>query len=165
MRVLLLAVVMLIMGGLVAVAKISGQATVFPYDKLELPLLGESGNVLNLKTLGSDLYVINVFASWCGTCEAEHSQWLEIAKQYSVPVYGIAYLDSQSKLGNWLSKHGNPYSKVAVDSHGTIGKLIQLKGVPETFVIKSDGEILLHHRGSMDTKIWEKRIMPLMKHN
>ncbi len=88
--------------------------------------------------------IVNLFASWCGPCEAEHPLLVELARAHPDQVYGVLYKDSEANGAEFLAKNGNPYTRVALDPDGTGGLDFGLTGVPETFVISRDGEILLH---------------------
>jgi cytochrome c biogenesis protein CcmG/thiol:disulfide interchange protein DsbE len=44
---------------------------------------------------------------------------------------------------------GNPFTEVALDPDGQGGLDFGLTGVPETFVISSEGEILVHVSGPL----------------
>ena len=93
--------------------------------------------------------LINIFASWCSTCKAEHHYLLELAQNKSINIYGIAWHDINQNTKDYLTKNGNPYVKVGVDKRGASANLFGIKAVPETFVI-SKGKIIYHYSGNID---------------
>ena len=50
----------------------------------------------------------------------------------------------------FLDRLGNPYTRIALDPDGQGGLDFGLTGVPETFVISADGEIIDHVQGPLD---------------
>jgi cytochrome c biogenesis protein CcmG/thiol:disulfide interchange protein DsbE len=93
--------------------------------------------------------VVNLFASWCAPCEAEHPRLMEISDEFQGRVYGVLYKDSSEKGAAFLKRMGNPFTGVAVDPDGQGGLDFGLTGVPETFVISGRGEILVHITGPL----------------
>jgi cytochrome c biogenesis protein CcmG, thiol:disulfide interchange protein DsbE len=98
---------------------------------------------------GNQSIVVNLFASWCAPCVAEHPQLMALSEAFPGRVYGILYKDTGENGAAFLERMGNPFTAVAVDPDGQGGLDFGLTGVPETFVISSDGEILLHVAGPL----------------
>ncbi len=98
---------------------------------------------------GEETIVVNLFASWCAPCEAEHPQLMTLSERFPGRVYGVLYKDTPDKGAEFLERMGNPFARVAVDPDGQGGLDFGLTGVPETFVISSNGEILLHVAGPL----------------
>jgi cytochrome c biogenesis protein CcmG, thiol:disulfide interchange protein DsbE len=99
---------------------------------------------------------VNLFASWCAPCEAEHPMLLKLGAEYPEQLYGILYKDKQENGDAFLERLGNPFSTVALDPDGKGGLDFGLTGVPETFVITGDGEIILHINGPLDEASLQK---------
>ncbi|AHC39464.1 DsbE family thiol:disulfide interchange protein [Ehrlichia muris] len=132
-------------------------------NRIVLPILFTEDQVFDTNDLIGHPYILNVFASWCTTCQEEHSLWLEIAKKNIIKIYGIDYLDTEHKVQEWLKNHGNPYTKIAKDYSGKVGNVLGVTGVPETFVFDQNGKILLHIHGSISKDIWEEQILKLIQ--
>lgn len=88
--------------------------------------------------------IVNLFASWCAPCEAEHRHVAALSEAYPGQVFGVLYKDKVAAGQEFLNRMGNPYTRVALDPDGQGGLDFGLTGVPETFVISASGEILLH---------------------
>ena len=98
---------------------------------------------------GNESVVVNLFASWCAPCEAEHPQLVALANTFPGRVYGVLYKDTETNGADFLNRMGNPFTEVALDPDGQGGLDFGLTGVPETFVISSRGEILVHVTGPL----------------
>lgn len=89
--------------------------------------------------------LVNFFASWCVPCVLEHPQIMSL--QPKLPIVGINYRDQQVNMQAFLSKRGNPYAVVAVDSTGAAALAFGISGVPESFLINPAGQIIWHSAG------------------
>jgi cytochrome c biogenesis protein CcmG/thiol:disulfide interchange protein DsbE len=107
--------------------------------------------------------LLNVWASWCVPCLAEHPQLVELAKQ-GVPLYGIDYKgDSSEAARRFLTKHGNPFLAVGADETGMTGIDLGVTGVPETFVIDGSGRIVMRYQGPMTPEVIAEKIKPAIE--
>jgi cytochrome c biogenesis protein CcmG/thiol:disulfide interchange protein DsbE len=106
--------------------------------------------------------IVNFWASWCGPCRAEHPVLAEISEA-GMTVIGINYKDEPKNALKFLSELGDPYAMVGADESGRTGIDWGIYGVPETFVISSDGTILLRHPGPLTREIVEKRLRPALE--
>jgi cytochrome c biogenesis protein CcmG, thiol:disulfide interchange protein DsbE len=85
--------------------------------------------------------LVNVFASWCAPCHAEHPFLMELAKDARIAILGINQKDTIENARRFLGAKGNPYSGVGVDPVGRASIEWGVYGVPETFIVRGDGEI------------------------
>jgi len=107
-------------------------------------------------------YVINLFASWCTPCRAEHAQLMTLQRQ-GVDVVGIAYKDRPEASAAFLAELGNPFADVGSDPEGRYGLEIGVTGVPETFVIGPDGTIRAAYRGPLTDEALRDVILPALR--
>lgn len=98
--------------------------------------------------VGGGPRLLNVWASWCLPCIAEAPQ-LEALKAQGVEIIGIAIRDRPEDVANFLSAHGNPYSRIGSDRISEVQLAIGSSGVPETFVIDAKGVIRYQHIGDI----------------
>jgi cytochrome c biogenesis protein CcmG, thiol:disulfide interchange protein DsbE len=108
--------------------------------------------------------LVNFFATWCKPCRDEHDFIKKIADQKKVKVIGVNYKDDPEKAIEWLKKLGNPYAIVALDRKGKIAIDWGVYGIPETFVVNSNGIIKYRHVGPVTEKIY-KKINLIIKEN
>lgn len=124
----------------------------------ENAVVGTKVPEINIKTTAKNtakmflgkISVINVFASWCAVCQYEHPLFSQISGNKDVQLIGVSWRDKQDDTVSWLKKHGNPYDIVAYDELGKYGISLGIRGVPETFVVNSEGVIIKHIGGNID---------------
>ena len=104
--------------------------------------------------------LLNVWATWCPTCYAEH-QFLNKLSAQGIRVVGLNYKDERQKAIKWLNDLGNPYSLSLYDNNGLLGLDLGVYGAPETFLIDGDGIVRYRHAGDLNDRIWEEEIKPL----
>ena len=69
---------------------------------------------------------------------------------------GINYKDDPKKAIQWLKNLGNPYSDIPIDRKGRIAMDWGVYGIPETFVVDSQGIIKYRHIGAVTKNEYEK---------
>jgi cytochrome c biogenesis protein CcmG/thiol:disulfide interchange protein DsbE len=117
---------------------------------------------LSSKNLSGDVSLMNVFASWCVACKAEHPVLMRLAAGRVVPVHGIDYKDAPADAAGWLDANGDPYTRTGADRDGRVAIDWGIYGVPETFVIGADGRIVLRHVGPLTEDDLRLEILPLV---
>ena len=105
--------------------------------------------------------LVNFWASWCAPCRVEHPN-LELLAAEGVPIYGINYKDDPGNALSFLAELGNPYVGLGADEAGRMALDWGLYGVPETYVIDSDGTVLLRFAGPVTERVLEETIRPAM---
>lgn len=132
-----------------------------PVPAYALAGLEGDSTVTNDERLGR-VYVINLFASWCTPCRAEHPQLMALQRQ-GVEIVGIAYKDQPEASAAFLNELGNPFHTVALDPDGRFGLELGVTGVPETFVIGADGTIQAAYRGPLTDEAIRDEILPALR--
>ena len=107
----------------------------------------EAESLLNKKTFiskvefGNEITLVNFFATWCGPCREEHVYIKRLFDEKKLKIIGVNYKDDLDKALTWLEELGNPYSDVIIDNKGLIGIEWGVYGIPETFIVNSNGII------------------------
>ena len=127
----------------------------------ELPRLDQPSKTFTQKEMLGDVWVLNVWASWCPPCLAEHPVVTELAK--SAPVVGLNYKDAREDALPWLARNGNPYQLSVYDANGRIAIDYGVYGVPETYVIDRKGVIRYKRIGPVTPEILKEKIEPLLR--
>lgn len=133
-----------------------------PVPAFDLPSFGAPGAKFNNEKIRGHISLVNVFASWCIACRAEHPLLLAISKSKRVAVYGLAWKDKPSELKVWLEELGNPYLAIGDDASGRTAIDFGVTGAPETFVIDRRGRIRFKQIGPIDDYTWKETIEPLI---
>jgi cytochrome c biogenesis protein CcmG, thiol:disulfide interchange protein DsbE len=101
--------------------------------------------------------LVNFWASWCVPCRVEHAQLIELSAE--LPVYGIDYKDETAPALAFLDELSNPFTALGMDE-GATGRDWGLIGLPETFVINSEGVVVLRYTGPITQKVLKQTIRP-----
>ncbi|WP_420605941.1 DsbE family thiol:disulfide interchange protein [Novosphingopyxis sp.] len=92
--------------------------------------------------------LVNFFGSWCIPCRAE-APHLDALARAGVPIDGIALRDEPANVAQFLSDYGDPFQRIGADRDGRLQVLFGATGVPETYLVRADGTILLQHIGDI----------------
>jgi len=134
-----------------------------PAPAFQTPKLAAPGeNVTNKDMLGQ-VWILNVWASWCVPCREEHPVWNKFMRDKPVTLVGLNYKDEDTNANRWLRDLGNPYTLSIADHDGRVGIDFGVYGVPETFVIDRTGVIRYKHIGAMTAAVLEQKIVPLLQ--
>jgi cytochrome c biogenesis protein CcmG, thiol:disulfide interchange protein DsbE len=101
-------------------------------------------------------YIVNIWASWCVPCRAEHPLLLELSKNQSVRIIGLNYKDNLDNAKNFINELGNPYFQNLIDKDGTLSVEFGAYGVPETFLIDKNKVIIKKFIGPINHSIAEE---------
>lgn len=118
-----------------------------PLPAIDLPALVPGKPGVNAGRLASGKpHLINVFASWCAPCEAEAPQLMQL-KQAGVEIIGIATADTTDAMQGFLAKNGDPFVAIGDDRRRATQLALGSSGVPESFLVDSNGKIVKQHIG------------------
>jgi cytochrome c biogenesis protein CcmG/thiol:disulfide interchange protein DsbE len=132
-----------------------------PAPSYSLASLDEGDPITSAARAGRP-YVINVFASWCTPCRAEHPQLMAL-QAGGADIVGVAYKDRPEATARFLTELGDPFADVGLDPDGRFGLELGITGAPETFVIGADGAIVAVHRGPLTPVVVEETILPALQ--
>jgi cytochrome c biogenesis protein CcmG, thiol:disulfide interchange protein DsbE len=133
-----------------------------PAPNFALPALLDGKPGVANADLKAKTVLVNMFASWCVPCRAEHPLLMRLASQ-GVPIYGIDYKDKPEDAKAWLGELGDPYQRLGADPTGTAALDWGVYGVPETFVVDQTGTIRFKQVGPLTIDIIDGTILPLLK--
>ncbi|TPW11672.1 MAG: hypothetical protein FD130_1932 [Halothiobacillaceae bacterium] len=107
----------------------------------DLPQLEKPTERFSPEQVKGQVWLLNVWASWCPSCRDEHPLLVQLAKMDEVPIYGLNYKDQREDGIAMLRQLGNPYVLSAFDLDGRVGIDYGVYGAPETFIIDKQGVI------------------------
>ena len=151
-----------------------------PAPSFKLARVDDPATAFALEEMRGQVWLLNVWASWCVACRQEHPLLVRMAKQKLVPVVGLNYkevrgdgalnvrgmaLEAETAMAverarGWLSDHGDPYVLSVLDIDGRVGIDFGVYGVPETFLIDAEGRIRYKHIGPITPDSLQQVIMP-----
>ena len=134
-----------------------------PAPAFRVPTLVGPAPQLAREDLRGQVWMLNVWASWCAACRIEHPVLVDFAKGGALPVYGLNYKDTTPEALRWLAAHGDPYRASLSDPDGRLGMEFGVYGVPETFLIDQEGVVRFKHVGPLTPEVLEGEVMPLVR--
>lgn len=129
----------------------------------KVPQLAQPDHSFSPADLKGQVWVLNVWASWCTACRVEHPALVEFARSKAAPLIGLDYKDQRGAALKLLSFNGDPYQLSAVDADGRVGIDYGVYGVPETYVIDKTGVIRYKQIGPVTPEILKSTIYPLIE--
>ena len=134
-----------------------------PAPTFTLAQLHEPAKSLGPADLKGQVWLLNVWASWCVSCRDEHPLLVELARAKIVPIVGLDYKDDSTAGKRWLADNGDPYTVSVMDGDGRVGIDWGVYGVPETFVVDKAGVIRYKHIGPVTVEALQNTILPLVQ--
>ena len=151
-----------------------------PAPEFRLARLDQPAQQFALEEMRGQVWLLNVWASWCVACRQEHPVLVDFARQNVVPLVGLNYkevrgdgaldvrgmnLEAETGLAierarDWLRAHGDPYTLSVLDIDGRVGIDYGVYGVPETFLIDQAGVIRYKHIGPVTPQSMREVILP-----
>lgn len=142
---------------------------------LPSPLIGKAVPTFSLPTLKDPqatwspadmkgkVWLLNVWGSWCTTCQIEHPVLLDLAKAGNLPIVGMAWKDMPDRSVAWLRKWGDPYTLTVMDFQGQIAIDLGVYGAPETFLIDQQGLVRFKHAGALTPELVSGKLLPMVR--
>ena len=122
--------------------------------RFESESLLDDKKFISTEEFGNKTTIVNFFATWCKPCREEHRYIKRLSNIKGIKIIGINYKDNPQRTIKWLKELGNPYSNIAIDSNGQIGIDWGVYGLPETFIVNTEGIIKYRHVGPITKKIY-----------
>ena len=104
--------------------------------------------------------LLNVWASWCVPCHDEAPLLVKLAEDKRIRVAGINYKDQPENARRFLGRYGNPFAASGADANGRAAIEWGVYGVPETFIVGSDGRIAYKLIGPITPENLESVLKP-----
>ncbi len=151
-----------------------------PAPTFRLARLDDPAKAFALEDMRGQVWLLNVWASWCVACRQEHPTLVAMNKRNIIPIVGLNYkevrgdgdIDARDmelaaetgmaveRARGWLSAHGDPYHLSVLDIDGRVGIDFGVYGVPETFLIDQRGNIRYKQIGPITPQVLESVLLP-----
>lgn len=106
--------------------------------------------------------LVNFFASWCVPCVIEAPSLMALRRE-GVAIWGVAYKDKPEAARRFLGRHGNPYARIALDEPGRVAIEWGVYGVPETYLIDSEGVVRWRQAGPVTPEVLDEQLRPALR--
>lgn len=126
----------------------------------EFQLTTVEGAPVRNEDLPQQMFLLNVWGSYCLPCLIEHPTLMRLKESGEIPVVGVNYRDRQQLALNWLDDNGNPFDFSILDESGRFGIDLGVYGAPETYLVDADGVIRLRHVSVLDEQVWADKFLP-----
>ncbi|WCO68007.1 TlpA disulfide reductase family protein [Iamia majanohamensis] len=121
----------------------------------ESPLVGRPVPAISAETLDGTTFdigrltgrwvLINVFATWCVPCRIEHPELVRFDEAHrargDAAVVGIIYDDDPDAVRRFRDEEGGEWPML-LDPEGRIALSLGVAGVPESFLVAPDGQVV-----------------------
>ncbi len=134
-----------------------------PVPSFKLASVTNPEVILTNDDLPKEIFLLNVWGTWCVSCYAEHPYLMKFAKEVPIKWVGMNYKDAPKDAINYLNKYGDPFVYSISDVSGQMGIDLGVYGAPETFIVDANGMIRDRHVGVIDERVWNSVIIPKLK--
>ncbi|HTQ99345.1 MAG TPA: DsbE family thiol:disulfide interchange protein, partial [Candidatus Acidoferrum sp.] len=137
-----------------------------PFPAFSKPGLFDETATITADQLKGGIHIVNVWATWCPPCHAEHPYLVEISeREKDITFVGVDYkeTDNGDTAREFLKERGNPFKLLLQDKDGSLGLDLGVTGAPETFLVDANGIIRYKHIGAIDNRVWDDVFVPLLK--
>lgn len=109
-----------------------------------------SGGTVDIDQLRGKWVVVNFFATWCTPCIVEHPELVQFRKEHAAEgdaeVVSIAFDDTPDKIRDFFAAKGGDWPVVVGDT-GKYAIDFGVTGIPESFVVAPNGQVVAHFNG------------------
>ena len=108
-------------------------------------------SVASIDDMSGKVIVLNFWASWCVQCRDETALFEQAWREYQedgVIFVGVAYVDVEPKSIEYMEEYEVTFPN-APDLRSAISDLYKITGVPETYIIDQEGNVVFTKEGAV----------------
>jgi thiol-disulfide isomerase/thioredoxin len=132
------------------------------------PYFALQGNhgMISLDSLRGHVVYLDFWASWCDPCRKSFPWMEDLQRKYADKglLVVAVNLDANSESADkFLAKHPVDFA-VVFDPSGSVAKAYELKGMPSSYIIDQEGNVVSTHIGfqEKDAKTLENQLVELL---
>jgi len=121
-------------------------------DTNDFTLLDLEGEEVSLSDFEGKIVVLNFWATWCPPCRAEIPDFIEICKLYEdkdVQFVGVSVDKSVEDLKKFVNDFNINYPILIDNTIDNVSPRWNISGIPTTFILSKNGEVLSFNVGMM----------------
>ena len=141
-------------------SKLPSQYIGKPAPQFDLPTLKDPEKRFSTADLSGQVSLVNIWATWCAGCRAEHEFLMQLYREGDIPIYAVNWRDNRPDALVWLERLGNPYVASGFDEEGRVGIDWGVYGAPETFLVNAEGHVMYRFPGPLNRTIWNDEFLP-----
>ncbi len=133
-------------------------------DAPDFQLTTIDGKDMRLSDLKGDVIILNFWATWCPPCREEIPDFIELYDEYhrkGLSIIGVSVDRGESEVREFYTNNNMNYpvlmanDKVVADYGG-------IRGIPTTFIIDTNGDIVEKLVGLRSKDVFEKYIKKML---
>jgi len=141
-------------------SKLPSQFLGKPAPQFDLPTLRDPAKRIRTADLSGQVSLVNIWATWCVGCRAEHEFLMQLYNNKTIPIYAINWRDDRGDALAWLGQLGDPYVASGFDEDARVGIDWGVYGAPETFLIDAQGNVVYRFTGPLNQVAWNEQFVP-----
>lgn len=141
-------------------SKLPSQYIGKPAPQFDLPTLRDPEQRISTADLSGQVSLVNIWATWCAGCRAEHAFLMQLYREGDIPIYAVNWRDNRPDALAWLERLGDPYVASGFDEDGRVGIDWGVYGAPETFLVNADGHVVYRFPGPLNQTTWNDEFLP-----
>ncbi|MCB0284211.1 MAG: TlpA family protein disulfide reductase [Calditrichaeota bacterium] len=125
------------------------------------------GKEVSLSDFKDKVVIVNFWATWCGPCIHEMPDLQKLSEKYKekgLQVLGLTLQSRPNQIPEKVKSTGVTYP-ILLDTEPAVEKFGGFNGIPQTFIIDRNGEIVEQITGPRSFKQFEKKILKLLPEN
>ena len=131
--------------------------------QIVLPDLLDTSKTVDSSVFKGQVWLLNVWGTWCPECWKEHDFLLHLARNEGVKFFGIDWRDDEVEARQFIAEHGNPFKYIGFDAHSKSIMDWGVYGAPETFLIDKQGRIRWKHKGALTQAVWINELKSMIE--
>ena len=137
-----------------------------PAPSIILPTL--EGQLINLSDLQGKVVMLNFWATWCPPCRSEIPDFVELQSELGekgLTIVGVSLdTDTPDAVKDFIQKNAINYQVLYAGEQAeeVVDKMGGIRGIPTTFLINRQGEIVKKVTGVLPKQAWQTAVSDLL---
>ena len=124
-----------------------------------------NGDTISLSDYRGQVVLINFWATWCPSCKAEMyalEQYYTEHQAEGFVILAVNYKESAATVAEFVEAEGVSFP-VVMDTKGEVASGYNVVGIPISFYVDRDGNLLGHWPGALLHTMLEQTVTPILR--